>query len=781
MKKQFILFSVLLIVFSSFSASAQQKKEVLKHFKLTKVSKAVYFDKSRPMREVDPQPNRELIKLEMKKKTNFFKKVKPEETNKPGIVDPVAQTTQGKAEPKFPIQNFDGVPNLFGGAPPDTDGEVGPNHYFQMINVHYAIYDKNGTKLYGPASNSVLWDGFEGPWSTNDGDPVVVYDERADRWIATQFSVNNANGKYYQLIAASQTPDPLGAYYRYAFEYDKMNDYPKVSAWTNSYVATYNMFHLNSWGQGTFLGGAVAAFDREKILAGNPEAEQQFFELGTTYYGLLSADIDGTNPPAEGAPCPLVHMRRAGSRGIHVFELSIDWANSSNSSLDLVYELSPAMYSTYTPGDVPQPNTSTQLDDFMGQALFRLPYRNFGDHESMVFNHGVGVSGVHAIRWYELRKTGTGNWEIYQQSTFAPGDGVERWMGSIAMNGNGDIAMGYSASNGTDLYPSIRYVGRTADAPLNQFNMPEVNAYSGGSSQSFANRWGDYSCMSIDPSNDSTFWFTTEATTSSGNWKTRILSFKFGGQAAPPMVYAGPDTTICETEVYKTSSATAESVSTYLWESSGTGNFVPNNTTLECNYIRSSTDIENGGVWLKLTGTGYNQDVVSDSLYIQYARKATVDAGAKDTICKNQSYQLSPTVANAATHVWSTEGDGMFDDVNLLNATYTPGTNDTINHGHYVKLKLTVTSNAPCDQEKTDKVRLFVEDCLITVVMNGIKSHSAQVIIYNSEGGIVVKESLNTENGRINKRYALDNLTPGVYVLHVEQNNRISTKKFIIK
>ncbi len=803
MKNRLILLSAMLILLSFSSASAQQKKDILKKFKLTKVSKAVYFDKSMPLREVDPKPHIRPDKLKIKK-TNFFKKVKPKETNKPGIVDPVAQTTQGKGDTKFPIQNFDGVPNLFYGAPPDTDGEVGLNHFFQMINVHFAIYDKNGTKLYGPASNAVLWEGFDGPWSKTDGDPIVVYDERADRWIATQFSVNNFNGKYYQLVAVSQTPDPTGSFYRYAFEYDEMNDYPKVSAWTNSYIVTYNMFHLNTPTQGTFLGGAVAAFDREKLLSGNPEAEQQFFELGENYYGILSADIDGTTLPAEGAPCPLINMKRSGSRGINVFEFNVDWENPNNSAVNLVYVLTPEMYSTYVQGDgVPQPNTDVLLDNFMGQALFRLPYRNFGSHESMVFNHAVGVNGVHGIRWYELRKSAAGNWEIYQQSTFAPGDGVHRWMGSIAMNGKGDIAMGYSVSNGTDLYPSIRYVGRTANAPLNQFNMTEVNAFSGLSSQSFANRWGDYSCMSIDPSNDTTFWFTTEYTNSSENWRTRILSFRLGGDASPPMVYAGPDTTICENLPYNTSSATSESVNTYLWESSGSGNFAPNNTSLESNYIRSNADVENGGVWLKLTGTAYDLTTVTDSLYLSFRKKATVDAGANDSICKNEPYQLNPTVANAASYVWSSEGDGMFDNVNLLNATYTPGTNDSINHGQNIKLTLTVTSQAPCDQTKSDNINLFVKDCLIdipviandknliiqpnpsnghfSVIMNGIESHTTQLIVYNSLGEIVKKEDLNTENGKINKKYALENLKPGVYVLHIKQNNRISTKKFIIK
>ena len=148
--------------------------------------------------------------------------------------------------------------------PPDTDGDVGLNHYFQMINLSFAIWDKQGNLLYGPVDNSTLWNGFIGPWTgTNDGDPIVLYDEAADRWMASQFAINTSNGTYWQLVAVSATSDPLGSYNRYAFQMPAFNDYPKLSVWTDGYYATFNMF-------GSYTRVGVAAFERDAMLAGEP-------------------------------------------------------------------------------------------------------------------------------------------------------------------------------------------------------------------------------------------------------------------------------------------------------------------------------------------------------------------------------------------------------------------------------------------------------------------------------------------------------------------------------
>ncbi|MDZ7777949.1 MAG: hypothetical protein U5L09_21200 [Bacteroidales bacterium] len=289
-------------------------------FKPTKVSKAAYFDKSEPLRDIEPvEPGERDRSWKENKVGNKF--IEPYSFDKDGddVDDPVVQRALGRTQVLGPIQNFEGMGNLNGVYPPDTDGAVGPDHYFQMINLSFKIYDKQGNTVYGPADNSTLWDGFIGPWTgTNDGDPIITYDEIADRWVATQFAVNTGTGTDYELVAVSTTPDPTGEYYRYAFAYDNFNDYPKVSVWPDAYVVTYNMFG------GSYLGAGVAAFDREAMLEGDPEAEQQFFQLSSSYYGMLPAEFDGT-PPPEGSPAYLTHMKRTGSRGIHLFEFVVDW------------------------------------------------------------------------------------------------------------------------------------------------------------------------------------------------------------------------------------------------------------------------------------------------------------------------------------------------------------------------------------------------------------------------------------------------------------------------
>jgi hypothetical protein len=159
--------------------------------------------------------------------------------------------------------------------------------------------------------------------------------------------------------------------------------------------------------------------------------------------------------------------------------------------------------------------------------MFRLAYRNFGDHESLVVNHSVqNASGVKGVRWYELQDP-NGSPFVYQQGTFIP-DPTSRWMGSIAMDRVGDIAVGYSASSRT-IRPAIRYTGRTPVDPLGTLEDENSIIEGGGSQQPNLARWGDYSALTIDPVDDCTFWFTTEYHQADGgfNWNTRIASFQF--------------------------------------------------------------------------------------------------------------------------------------------------------------------------------------------------------------------------------------------------------------
>lgn len=458
--------------------------------------------------------------------------------------DPVLQDQEtGSRAAATIIENFNGMLNGSGVAPPDTDGDVGPNHYIQMVNLSFQIFDKSGNSIYGPALSSTLWDGFNGPWTGfNDGDPIVLYDEYADRWIATQFSLPNyPSGPFYELVAVSTSPDPTGTWYQYAYEFANMPDYPKFGVWPDGYYFTINQFKPPRL---SFAGAAVCVLNRTAMITGVPDSGMQFFNLGTSYGSLLPADVDGSTLPEAETPNYLANM---GTNALRIWKADIDWTTPSNSAVSLISTLSTQSFS-YSGITINQPGTSQTLDPLATRLMYRLQYRNFGSYEVMLTNHTVNANGAGqaGVRWYELRNTGNG-WSIYQQGTYAPADGYDRWMGSIAMNDNGDIALGYSVSS-SSTYPSVRFTGQTAsNSGTGTMDVTEGTIHAGSKSQTGVNRWGDYSMMSVDPSDGTTFWYTNEYSNGGWDWKTKIASFTFGTPPpgnAPVANFSGTPTTI---------------------------------------------------------------------------------------------------------------------------------------------------------------------------------------------------------------------------------------------
>ena len=479
-------------------------------------------------------------------------------------------------------------------APPDTNGAVGATQYVQWVNESFAVFNKNtGALVAGPTAGNTLWAGFGGGCQTNnDGDPVVLYDKLAQRWVFSQFSVSTT--PFLQCIAVSKTSDATGSYNRYSFQYNNFDDYPKMGVWPDGYYETFNMFNGN-----TFVGADACSYNRTAMLNGQ-SATQICFQQSSAIGGLLPSDLDGTTPPPAGSPNYMVYF---GTNNLNLFKFHVDFNTPSNSTFTGPSVINVAAFSPLCGGGtcVVQPSTTQKLDSLADRLMYRLAYRNLGSHESLVTNHSVAITGGGGVRWYEIQNP-SGTPLLAQQGTFAP-DASYRWMGSIAMDQAGDMAVGYSVSSST-IRPSVRYTGRVPTDPAGTMEA-EVNVVTGGGSQTGSlSRWGDYSAMTVDPVDDCTFWFTTEymKTTGSFNWNTRIANFKFpgcGGTVTPDFtIGASPSSvtvtqggtgtsTITITSLNGFNSATTLSASNL--PSGVTAAFSPNPVTPPANSSASST------------------------------------------------------------------------------------------------------------------------------------------------------------------------------------------------
>jgi hypothetical protein len=520
---------------SNVAAQARQQEEKV-YPNGAVVAQEVHHDVSPPLRDIPPAPVRPRQERP---------DLQPPVKYGPHVDDPVVQRFFGPLVMPTPILTFEGISAATSGCgcyPPDTNGDVGPNHYIQTVNEAFEIWDKSGTVVQSARNITTIFTGFTGLCATaGAGDPVVLYDPLADRWLVSQLAFISypGPGPYDECVAVSTSPDPTGTWNRYEFTISQtlLDDYPKLGVWPDAYYMTVNQFDQT----GNFNSPALIAFDRTRMLAGQSATMQQF-NPGAYYASILPADLDGLTPPPAGAPEPFVSVV-GNNTVLHLWQLHIDWVNPASSVLTGAINLPAAPWDPNLCGGglcIPQPGTAQRLDTLGSPTMFRLGYRRFADHESLVTNQHVDENGLdHAgVRWYEIRDP-NGSPAIYQQGTYAP-DADHRWMGSIAMDRDGNIAVGYSVSS-SSTYPSIRYAGRLASDPPGQLAQGEASLFAGtGSQTGSAGRWGDYSDMTIDPSDDCTFWYTNEylATTSGANWQTRIGKFKFPtcGQGPTPTV-----------------------------------------------------------------------------------------------------------------------------------------------------------------------------------------------------------------------------------------------------
>ena len=469
----------------------------------------------------------------------------PNSGNALGHADSVLQTNVGPQLATTAGLNFAGVGEGDYGfsdtvAPPDTNGAVGATQYVQWVNLSYAVFDKaTGALVFGPVAGNTLWSGFGGGCETNnDGDPIAQYDKAANRWVMTQFSVSTT--PYLQCIAVSTSPDATGTYNRYAFSYGttEFNDYPKLGVWPDAYYLSFNIYDNGS----TFAGSKVCAYDRSAMLAG-AAATQQCFQLSTSFGGLLPSDLDGSTAPPTGSPNFFMNF---GTNSLNLWKFHVDFADPTNTALTGPTNIPVASFSPACSGGgtcIPQSGVSQRLDSLADRLMYRLAYRNFGDHESLVVNHSVTAGSSVGVRWYEIRSP-NGTPTVYQQGSYAP-DSNYRWMGSIAMDKVGNIAGGYSVSS-SSIHPAIRYTGRAVTDTLGTLQA-ENTILNGTGSQRILARWGDYSGMTIDPGDDCTFFYTNEYLKANGrfNWSTQIASFKFPSCTTSPVA----DLTVAKTHV----------------------------------------------------------------------------------------------------------------------------------------------------------------------------------------------------------------------------------------
>jgi len=454
--------------------------------------------------------------------------------------DPVAAPFAGPLTGVTPLLNFEGQSaqdnrNLFGLAfvPPDTNGAVGATQFVQMVNVTLAVYAKStGALQFGPATIHTLWSGFGGLCEfgggtvefADGGDPVVLYDHLANRWLVSQLQFDSTFTHTAQCVAISTSPDAMGSYNRYEFDYGaNFPDYPKFGVWPDAYYNTINVFPGNK-----SAGAQACAFDRNAMLAGAP-ASSICFQQPPTVTSLLPADLDGSPLPPAGSPNYLVGL--ADSTHLNFFRFHVDFSNPDNSTFSGPTLIPVAPFNEIcaranTTSCIAEPPSGEKLDGLSDRVMFRLAYRNFGDHESLVVNHTIEGGALAGVRWYEIRNPAAPF--IFQQSTLIDAN-LNYWLGSIAMDKVGDMALGFSTSSHGFL-PSIYVAGRAPGDPPGAMSGPLVLVNGSGlqKNNSF-NRWGDYSSMSIDPADDCTFWYTNEYYATSGiiNWTTRIGSFKF--------------------------------------------------------------------------------------------------------------------------------------------------------------------------------------------------------------------------------------------------------------
>jgi len=452
--------------------------------------------------------------------------------------DPVVQGIPGTQLMTVPGLNLPGLgfgytgpqgPFTFSWAPSDSNASVGPTQVVEVVNVSLLVYDKaSGNPILGPVVMKNLWNGVNAACASQGGtaliDPIVIYDKQAARWVLEGATLNPP---YYACFAVSTTSDATGTYTAYAFALPQ-NGFttPRFSIWPDGYyLSLYNIMP-------TYVGPAACVVDRHKLLRGQNATMQCLStpETSIGISGMMPTDMDGVNLPPAGSPNYYLVEGPPGSNSLYLYRFHVDFTTPANSSFTGPTAISVAPYTQASLGAVvPQLGTTQKLMAIGTWVMHRVAYRYFTHtnppHDALVLTHTVSVGHRTGIRWYELRDLNSTP-TVYQQGTYAP-DANYRWMASIAEDKRGNIAVGYSVSS-ANMYPSIRYTGRVSSDPLGKLEA-EGTIFTGSAYQEGSLRWGDFTSMGLDPSDDCTFWYNNQYMGANGTytWATRLFSFQF--------------------------------------------------------------------------------------------------------------------------------------------------------------------------------------------------------------------------------------------------------------
>ncbi len=522
--------------------------------------------------------------------------------------------------------------------PPDPSGDAGVDRYITSTNggsTLLAVYDKAGTLI----QNNITFQSL-GTLGAGVGDPIILFDEQSSRWFIAEMS--NSSLRIY----VSQTSNPIGTYFQYQISTGSLPDYPKYAIWNDKVIITTN--------QGS--GQNVYVLNKTNMIAGTPVTPQTFFTPrmgGFGFQATTPADVDGTlSPDASSLPVILRHRddERIGSGTpdntqdwLDYWTLNISFASPASSVMMGPVSIGVAEFDSDLCGLTsfscfPQPGTGTTLDPLREVLMYRVQYRKFAAYESMVMNWVTDVNGANlgGIRWTELRRNG-GAWLKYQEGTFAPVDGLNRWMGSIAQDKHGNISLAYSVSSSAK-FPSLRLTGRKLSDPVGQMPEPEIEIAT-GTNRSSSNRWGDYQHLGIDPVTDENFWFSGLYATGNTNWRTRVVHYKFNNCLSP---FSGNAVTTQNVNCFGGNNGIIEA-------SAGSGGTPPFTYSLNGGTPQAS------GVFSNLTAGTYNI-TISDAAGCSSVASATV----------TQPLQIS--ISEAVQHVLCNGGNNGTITINASNA-----------------------------------------------------------------------------------------------------------------